>query len=238
MPAAATGYPICSRNNQRKTLPIIIGSWNVRTLLDNDNLPRRRTAVVAHELLRYNIDICALAETRFHGEDSLEETGEGYTFFWKGVEPGNIRQHGVGFAIKTSLLRNMVETPVGINERLMTWRIPLVKGRYATLVSAYAPTLGADADTKEAFYDTLNLTLDRIPKQDKILLLGDFNARVGVDHNIWPGIIGRHGTGKCNSNGLRLLTQCAQHNLTITNTLFQLKNKYKVSWKHPRSAQW
>ena len=238
LPAAAAGYPTCSRNNQRKNVPITIGSWNIRTLLDNDNLPRRRTAVVAHELLRYNIDICALAETRFHGEDSLEETGEGYTFFWKGVEPGNIRQHGVGFAIKTALLRNMGETPVGINERLMTWRIPLVKGRYATLVSAYAPTLAANADTKEAFYDTLNLTLDRIPKQDKILLLGDFNARVGTDRNIWPGIIGRHGTGKCNSNGTRLLTLCAQHNLTITNTLFQLKNRYKVSWKHPRSAQW
>ena len=206
--------------------------------MDNDNLPRRRTAVVAHELRRYNIDICALAETRLHSEDSLEETGEGYTFFWKGVEPGNIRHHGVGFAIKTSLLRNMVETPVGINERLMTWRIPLAKGRYATLISAYAPTLAADTDSKEAFYDSLNAALDRIHSHDKIIMLGDFNARVGADHSVWPGIIGRHGIGNCNSNGIRLLTLCAQHNLAITNTLFQLKNKHKVSWKHPRSAHW
>lgn len=31
---------------------------------------------------------------------------------------------------------------------------------------------------------------------------------------------------------------CAEHDLTITNTLFQLKNKYKTSWMHPRSKHW
>ena len=132
----------------------------------------------------------------------------------------------------------MVETPVGISERLMTWRIPLAKGRYATFVSAYAPTLDSDSDVKEAFYDTLNTALERIPRQDKILLLGDFNARVGSDYNIWPGIIGRYGTGNCNSNGVRLLALCAQHGLAITNTMFQLKARHRVSWKHPRSTHW
>lgn len=30
----------------------------------------------------------------------------------------------------------------------------------------------------------------------------------------------------------------AEHDLTITNTLFQLKNKHKTSWMHPRSKHW
>lgn len=34
------------------------------------------------------------------------------------------------------------------------------------------------------------------------------------------------------------LTLCAQHNLIITNSLFQLKDKYRTSWKHPRSSHW
>lgn len=37
------------------------------------------------ELVRYNINIAALSETRLHGEDSLTEVGAGYTFFWEGV---------------------------------------------------------------------------------------------------------------------------------------------------------
>lgn len=219
-------------------MPLMVATWNVRTLLDNDNVLKRRTALVAHELKRYNIDICALSETRFHGEDSIEETSEGYTFFWKGVNPDARRLHGVGFAVKSSLLRSVQEMPTGINERLMTWRIPLSKGQHATLISAYAPTLDADNGTKETFYDLLDELLRRAPRTDKILLLGDFNARVGTDYNTWKGVLGRHGTGKCNNNGVRLLTLCAQHNLIITNSVFQLKDKYKTSWKHPRSSHW
>ena len=103
---------------------------------------------MALELARYNIDIAALSETRLHGEDSLSEVGAGYTFFWRGVPEGTRRNHGVGFAVKTKLLQRIPESPIGINERLMTWRIPLAKERFATLISAYAPTLDADQDRK------------------------------------------------------------------------------------------
>ena len=41
---------------------------------------------------------------------------------------------------------------------------------------------------------------------DKIILLGDFNARVGRNHDIWHGVIGHHGVGYMNSSGLRLLS--------------------------------
>ena len=54
----------------------------------------------------------------------------------------------------------------------------------------------------------------------------------------WEGVLGRHGTGKMNSNGLRLLTLCREFDLQITNTMFQLPEKHKNTWKHPRSGHW
>jgi exonuclease III len=217
------------------------GTWNVRTLLDDAggmDRPRRRTALVASELGRFNIDIAALSETRLSGEGSLSEHGEGYTFFWRGYPPGVARMHGVAMAVKSSLLRKITDAPVYISERLMTLRVPLARNEYATVVSAYAPTLSADEDTKDQFYLSLDEVLNRVDRKDKIVLLGDFNARVGKDHEIWSGAVGRHGVGKMNANGLRLLTLCAEHNLVITNTSFRLKNKYKTSWMHPRSRHW
>ena len=199
--------------------------------------PQRRTALIAKELKRYNIDIVALSETRFLEEGSLREEG-GYTFFWKGYPQGGPHLHGVGFAIKNELLSKLPETPVGINERLMTLRVPLPKKQHATLISTYAPTLAANDDMKDTFYRTLDETIAKIPKNEKLVLLGDFNARVGKDYEIWDGVIGRHGVGRTNDNGLRLLTLCAEHNLIITNTLFQQKEKYKTSWMHPRSKHW
>lgn len=119
----------------------------------------------------------------------------------------------------------------------MSVRIPLAKQRYATLLSAYAPTLPSENDAKDRFYRELDEVLQRIPSSDKILLLGDFNARVGKNHLIWKGVIGKHGIEKVNANGMRLLSLCAEHDLIITNTIFQQKNKHKDSRMHPRSKQ-
>jgi len=147
--------------------------------------------------------------------------GEGYTFFWKGLPESSRRIHGVGFAIRTSLLSRFPESPTAVSERLMTLRIQLAKGRHVTLTSTYAPTLVADDAAKDRFYDDLHRTLRSIPHSDKIFLLGDFNARVGADYDAWGDIIGKHGVGNINSNGVRLLNTCSEFDLIITNTIFQ-----------------
>ena len=64
---------------------------------------------------------------------------------------------------------------------------------------------------------------------DKLILLRDFNARVSTDCNNWIGVLGPHGTGKLNSNGLMLLSFCAENDLTFTNTLFRQVDKYKTT---------
>ena len=202
------------------------------------NRPMRRTALVAKELSRYNIQICALSETRFADEGQLKEIGSGYTFFWSGRKQEERREAGVGFAIRNNIINNLSSLPKGHNDRLMSLRLPLIKGRHITIISAYAPTMTNPDDIKDKFYEDLDSLIKTIPKEDKLLILGDFNARVGTDYTTWEGIIGRNGVGKCNSNGLLLLKTCAEHSLLITNTVFRLPHRNRTSWMHPRSRQW
>ena len=223
-----------------KTTVLNFGSWNVRTLLDSAKAdrPDRRTALVAKELERYNVDIAALSETRFADKGQLTESYSGYTFFWSGRSSEERREAGVGFAIKSQLARKLTKLPEGINDRLMTLQIPLTDKKNATIISAYAPTMTNPDDIKDKFYEELDALISAVPPSEKLILLGDFNARVGTDHETWEGTIGRHGIGKCNSNGLLLLKTCASHDLVITNTLFRLPTRKKTSWMHPRSKHW
>ena len=202
---------------------------------DSTDRPARRSALIAQELSRYGIDIAALSETRLAEEGSLTESEGGYTFFWKGLLSNEPRIHGVGFAIKTSLALQLEDSPIGVSERLMKMRLPLTDGRQATILSCYAPTLQATDEDKDSFYDLIDAEVQRAPPSDKLILLGDFNARVGMDHAAWEGVIGRHGLGKMNNNGLRLLSFCSQNQLIVSNTIFDIKDIHKGSWMHPRS---
>ena len=71
------------------------------------NRPEPMTAIVAHELSRYNIDMAALSETRLAGTGDLAEVGAGYTFFWSGRAADEPREAGAGFAIRAVLIPKM-----------------------------------------------------------------------------------------------------------------------------------
>ncbi len=70
---------------------------------------------------------------------------------------------------------------MGISEHLKTIRLVLANNQMATVLCAYAPTLDSEEKIKETFYACLDDTLAKIPKEDKIILLGDFNCQG------WPG---------------------------------------------------
>ena len=216
----------CNYNYKHKSnqTPFVLSCWNVRTLLDlsDSDRPERRIALVSKELARYNIDIAALSETRFSGEGQLLELGGCYTFFWKGKPEGERRESGVGFAIRSTLVDRLEELPHGFSERIMILRLALSKERFAIIISVYAPTMSHHQDAIDQFYSDLNSIILKIPSDDKIFILGDFNSRVGNDSSTWPAI-GPHGVGKCNNNGIKLVTFCTENNLILSST-FSNKN--------------
>lgn len=110
------------------------------TLLDCDivSKPQIRTTIVANELSRYNIDITTLSETRLAKEGSVTEYN-GYIFFWKGKVQNKDHIHGIGFAIRTKLLKQILNLPTDINERLMKIHLPISNRRFINAISAYAP---------------------------------------------------------------------------------------------------
>ena len=194
----------------------------------------RKTAVINNELLRLKIDIAALQETCLADSGTLK--GKDYTFFWQGKGAEHRREHGVGFAVRTTSLKMVEPGDMGC-ERLLTLHLYTSDGPIS-LISAYAPTLTSTPEAKDEFYSSLNVVIKNIPNNEQIVLLGSFNARVGPDRDSWPSCLGCFGVGKVNDNGQRLLEFCSYHSLCVTNTFFQTKPQHWVSWRHPRSKHW
>ncbi|CAG5008291.1 unnamed protein product [Parnassius apollo] len=154
------------------------GAWNVRTLLDRDEnaCPERKTAIVARELSRYNIDVAALSKTHLPDERELVEYGGGYTFFSKELASPEPRRSGVGFAVKNYLAAQLQEYPVHISDHITTLRLYMGRENYLNVISVYAPTLDKSDEIKDKFNEELTRCIDRIYPREQILLLGDFNA--------------------------------------------------------------
>ena len=140
------GLHISGRNEKKKII-LTVATWNVRTMLDGDSRPERRTAIIAKELERYNIDIAALQETRIEGKGQIRESK--YTIYWIGKTQGR-RDAGVAFAVKNNIASRLSQLPTGISERIMSLRIPIGKERYLSLICVYAPTMTYSEDDKRS----------------------------------------------------------------------------------------
>ncbi|VDL88472.1 unnamed protein product [Schistocephalus solidus] len=159
---------------------------------------------LTRELARYKVDIAALSETQFSEQGQLE-VGAGYTFFWSSRPKVERRDAGVAFAIRNDIVGRLPCLPQDINDHLMSLRLPLQVDKSATIISAYAPPMTSSDAAKEKFYEGLHALLATVPKADKLIVLGDFNARVGTDHASWRGVLGPRGLTGFNDNGLLLL---------------------------------
>ena len=101
------------------------------------------------------------------------------------------------------------------------------------------------------FYDTLTMEIKRIRdtygEQIVIVIMGDFNARVGNDGGDlftyeWtiPGnnaVKGRYGFSEINENGNNLILFCEMQDFKIMDTFFPRINNDYGTWKSNRSLR-
>ena len=116
-----------------------------------------------------------------------------------------------------------------INRRLITATFR-AKPRDVILIKCYAPTQDKSEQEVEEFYVQLSGVMRSIPKKHIVVLIGDFNARVGsnAEESL---MLGRYGTGERDEAGQRLVDFCNDNNLTLTNTLFNRHPRHLYTWK-------
>jgi endonuclease/exonuclease/phosphatase family metal-dependent hydrolase len=85
----------------------------------------------------------------------------------------------------------------------------------------------------ERFYNKLSDVCDKTPRNYALILLGDFNSKIGKEHSN-KRVADRHTSHDITSeNGEKLVQLAIAHNLEISSTKFQHRRIHKGTWKAP-----
>ena len=105
-----------------------------------------------------------------------------------------------------------------VSERLMVVRFALKHG-FLSVVCCHAPCLSAEDDERREFFEKLDVVLARVEVNDKLIVMGDFNLRLG------RGVDGDKCVGNqlpdcvpC-ENGWQLRSVAMNHELRVMNSV-------------------
>ena len=80
-----------------------------------------------------------------------------------------------------------------------------------TVIQVYAPTSNAEEAEVERFYEDLQDILELTPKKDVLIIIRDWDAKVGSQDI--SGVTGKFGLGVQNKAGQRLMEFCQENTL-------------------------
>lgn len=204
-----------------------IGTFNCQGLLDET-----KKDLLVRDFCEYNLDILAVQETHMknHGIEKFHREGKHLDFFYSGNDTSN---HGVGIFVNSKLPCKFKH----INERICYVEIKIEnENRILYIISAYAPTAECSKkhpEKREEFYSTLDSIVNSVSNRNYVFICGDFNAKTGSAFKDYTENMGFFGKGTVNENGTYLLEFAKQHNLMLTNTVFEHKKCHRTTWTAP-----
>ena len=152
--------------------------------------------------------------TKRWGSETVELNG-GRKIFYSGVDAATSAQAGVGLLVSPNMAECVVDW-VPLGGRICFPKLRLQE-RSLCILQAYAPNIESQ---HKAFLEEVEVALGKAASSESLVLLGDFNAHVGIVNATWKGVIGQHGDPDINKNGKCLLQLCATNGLCIMNTFF------------------
>lgn len=168
------------------------GCWN-KTMMEPAQL-----AQVTREINNYKLTFLGLNETRWNGPGEFTTTN-GELLIYSGKPEGKNHESGVGLMISKDFRKCLINWKP-ISDRIIIARLQS-KIRKVTVIQCYALIETSTSEQKNDFYDALSTTITQVEKSDILILIGDFNAKVGTDNRNLEEVVGTYGQGRMNDNG-------------------------------------
>jgi hypothetical protein len=202
--------------------------------------------LIIKQLKNYRIQIAALSETCMY-DSGVKLINDEYTLIYSGLPSDSKTRNAHGVAIcldkaATKVWKDSGSEWEAISERIVKVRLNCLPVNI-TVIAIYSPVNPINkemANASEKFYNDLQDTINKVSTEDMLLVMGDFNARLGGNQQqqILNYVIGPFTVDKENENGTRLTEFCSINNIIVSNTFFQHKLVHQTSWMHPGTKVW
>ncbi|XP_022829298.1 craniofacial development protein 2-like [Spodoptera litura] len=202
---------------------LTLATYNGRTLRLDEHL-----AQLEVELGSMRWHILGLSEVRRQGEDTVTFKSGHLMYFREGDQPS---QGGVGFLVHKSLSDSVLEIS-SVSTRVAYLVIKLTKRYNLKVIQVYAPTSTYTDEEVEEMYEDISRALHTTQKAHFNVVMGDFNAKVGV-HISGESVIGPHGFGSRNHRGQMLVNFLEKEGLFLMNSFFKKQPQRKWTWRSP-----
>ena len=190
-----------------------LGTWNVGGMNKED-----KRSQVMDVFRRGRFDLLALTETKLKGNG--EDEWCGVKCVYAGVEKNERAREGVAVLMSELWHKSLV------NFVCVSSRILMVKFKFARVkvcvVVAYGPSDNCAAEERVEFWNDLKGVLDRVNRGFRVIVMGDFNGRIGVQKR--DGITGAFGVEGENENGKVIIDFCKSRDMCVSNTFFAHKS--------------
>jgi exonuclease III len=145
---------------------------------------------------------------------------EGFSHILAGLKVRNT--NSVGILLSKKAKNSLIEWHP-VSERIINAHFK-AKVRNVSIVQCYVPTEISEIETKKQFYQCLNETMKMISRRDIIIVMGNMNAKVGVENEGLEQSMGRHGLGEMNEHGELFTEFCAFQDLVTGVQYFPTKS--------------
>ncbi|XP_024884727.1 craniofacial development protein 2-like [Temnothorax curvispinosus] len=183
---------------------------------------------VAEERSKFNFDIVALQEVRWKDAGKIKR--KEFAIYYSGT-PNKAGQKGTGFWVNKDMKNKILGFEPMIKKA--TPRCGVALENVSKMKHPYMPTEDSEEEETELFYHMLERTCESINKYDTLVLLEDFNAKIGKEDFVRT-VTDMHSLhDETSSNGLRLCQLAESTALRIMSTSFPHKDIHKGTWRAP-----
>lgn len=181
------------------------------------------------EMERLEIKIMGISEMRWPGSNYCDINK--HRVYYSGTSNGQ-HQYGVGVIVCKAVAESVTNF-IPVSERIMLLQIN-AKPTQINIIQVYAPTTDHTDEEVEEFYSQIIDILEKLPKQDLNIVMGDFNSKIGKGRE--GDFIGPYGLGERNDRGNLLSIFAGEQGFAVMNTFFTLPPRRLYTWKHPKDS--